>query len=1047
MQKRFTLLFLVFLVFTQTKKLMSQDIKLISSEEYDKQKSSRLLKENTLYIHKDEFKEVENIPSSDKLPSSNRTTNTDCQCMIPLDNTFTVAQFVGFGLSASNQYRNDDASTGAKLLPFDFCFYGTNYNAVYINNNGNISFGTGYSTFSASGFPSAQYKMIAPFWADVDTRNVASGVVHYKITDSYMIVKWENVGYYNSYADKKNTFQLIISNGNDTLIPGDNNVAFCYGDMQWTTGDASQGNNGFGGVPATVGANSGNGTSFFQIGRFDVAGTNFVQTATNGNGVSYLDDKTYYFNTCGASTNVAPIASSASYSCRVDTLQLCSASDSLLIPVSFTAPENNQTLTVTATCNTLGSALSTLTNTNGNAVFLVSASAALSGTHIISITATDNGVPSLSTTLEYLIEIPDVVLPNPVLSVSPTGPICGNVGATVSLNNCTDYTSIQWADGSNGCSVVLNQTGQTSVTVVAANGCTKTSFQQVTINPSPIIQITGDTNFCNNNSVVLTANISGTTAPVISYSWSSGATIQNATISSPGQVNVTVTDANGCIGYDSITVTNITPTITINPSNTEFCPTVPVTLSASTPGASYAWSSNPPGSYPDAQVISVNPTVNTTYTVQATQNGCVFSNTVSLIALIQPIVSLYNDSVCVGQQTTIRAVVTPPGSYQIVWQPGGLTGSVINSVPGTTYTVSATVGGSCPSNTPQILAIDAFPGPKPSIVSQTLENPLAPDTILCFKENKLLTASMLNGVAPFNYLWSPASGTTATNDSLKVLVAGTYYLTITDANGCIGKDTIEIDLFQPTINLSGTPFICPLDTGFIKVNASTNLTSYGNTYIINWLPAGLGNNDTVFTSTPGQYVATFVDTIYGCTASANFNVNYYAIPTANFTAAPEPSDYNSPVYFNSTSTIAVGSITQCYWYYGDGDSAFSAPVQTHIYDAPGNYPVILIVRSNRGCLDTVIINHEVIATIPLVNIITPNTDNINNTLHFNGLQFYPNSKIRIFNRWGNLIYTSDDYKNDWNGEEYEAGTYYYILEVPNLKPQENILTNFFQIIR
>jgi hypothetical protein len=70
-----------------------------------------------------------------------------------------------------------------------------------------------------------------------------------------------------------------------------------------------------------------------------------------------------------------------------------------LIPVSFTAPENNQTLTITATCNTLGSALSTLNNSNGNAVFLVSSSAALAGTHIITITATDNGVPSLSTTL------------------------------------------------------------------------------------------------------------------------------------------------------------------------------------------------------------------------------------------------------------------------------------------------------------------------------------------------------------------------------------------------------------------------------------------------------------------------------------------------------------------------------------------------------------------------------------------------------------------------------------------------------------------------
>jgi len=1044
MNKQFTKLLLFFLVVTFNN-LNGQNIKILSVEDYDKQKENGKLEENTLYIQKNDFSDVIRIPSTDKLPSENRTTNTDCQCMIPLDNTFSIAEFVGY--SAGQQYRNDDASTGAKLLPFDFCFYGTNYNSVYINNNGNVSFGSGYSTYSASGFPSTQYKMVAPFWADVDTRNAGSGVVHYKITDTYMIVKWENVGYYNNHAEKKNTFQLIISNGNDTLIPGDNNVAFCYGDMQWTTGDASQGSNGFGGVPATVGANSGNGTSFFQIGRFDVAGTNFVQTATNGNGVSYLDDKTYYFNTCGSATNVAPIASSTSYSCRVDTLELCSASDSLLIPVSFTAPENNQTLTITATCNTLGSALSTLSNSNGNAVFLVSSSAALAGTHIITITATDNGVPSLSTTLSYLIEIPNVVLPNPVLSVNPPGAICGNIGATVSLNNCSDYTTIQWADGSTGCSVVLNQSGQTSVTVVSSSGCTKTSFQQVNINPAPIIEITGDTNFCNNNNVILTAGISGTTAPVSSYVWSNGASSQNATISNAGVVSVIVTDANGCIGYDTVTVTNITPTISITPSNTEFCPTVPVTLTATTPGASYVWSSTPAGTYPDAQVISVTPTGNVSYTVQATLNGCVFSNTVSLTALSLPQITLFNDSVCVGQQTTVRAVVSPLGTYQITWQPGNLTGSVINSVPGTTYTVSATVGGSCPSNTPEIVAIDAFQGPNPSIISQTLTNPLAPDTILCFKENKLLTASMNNGVAPYSYQWSPASGSNGNNDSLNVLVAGTYYLTITDGNGCIGRDTIDIDLFQPTINLSGNAFICPLDTALIKANISTNIPNYANTYIVNWLPTGYGNNDTIYTSTPGQYIATIIDTIYGCKASANFNLNYYAIPNANFTANPEPSDYASPVVFNSTSTISIGSVTQCYWYFGDGDSAYTAPTQTHIYNAPGIYPVVLIVRSNRGCLDTIMINHEVISTIPLVNIITPNSDNVNNTLLFDGLQFYPNSKISIFNRWGNMIYSSDNYKNDWNGEGHEAGTYYYILEVPNLKPQENIITNFFQIIR
>jgi gliding motility-associated-like protein len=1023
----------------------AQDIKLINPDEYDKKKAANELQSNTLYIQRSDFKEEQALPSVPKgvtFSTSAKVNSANCECMVPLDNSFSVAEFSGY--SASNQYRNDDASTNAKLLPFNFCFYGTNYNSVYINNNGNVSFGSGYSTYSASGFPSTQFKMVAPFWADVDTRGTASGVVHYKITNDYMIVKWENVGYYSSHTDKLNTFQLIISNGNDSLIPDNNNVAFCYGDMAWTTGDASSGTNGFGGTPATVGANSGNGTSFFQIGRFDAAGTTFVPNATNGNGVSYLDNRTYFFNTCGSATNIAPIANSSAYECGVDTVLLCSNSDSLLLPVSFTGPEANQTVSIVASSATLGSALSTVSNSNGSAVFLVTANPGIVGTHLVTVTATDNGAPNLSTSLNYLINIPNVTLPNPLLSVSPTGAICGNIGATVSVNNCTDYSSIIWADGSTGCDVIVNQTGGTNVTVIASNGCTKTSFQQVNINPAPVVDITGDLNFCNNNNTVLTANVTGITVPVSTYSWSNGSGNQTSTVTSAGQVYVTVTDQNGCIGSDTAIVTNITPTVSISASNTQFCPGVPVTLTASTTGASYAWTSSPPDPYPNSQTITVSPGGSTSYSVQVTENGCVFSSTISLTALTVPIVTLRNDSVCFGIQTTCSASVSPAGAYTITWQPGGLVGSTINSVPGTTYTVTATVGGSCPSNTPTITAIGAFPGPQPSIISQTLTNPLAPDTIMCYKENKTLTATITNGIAPYNYAWSPASGGSASNDTLTILQAGTYYLTITDNNGCVGKDTIEIDLSQPTITLTGNAFICRGDTGFIKANVTT---TNNNPFLINWLPTGLGNNDTIETFTAGQYIATAIDQTYGCSASANFNLSYYPNPNGNFTVNPEPSEYGTPAVFTSTSTIASGSITQNYWYFGDGDSAFIAPTQTHTYDAPGSYPVTLITKSNRGCWDTVTIAHEVFVVMPIINIITPNGDNVNNALRFRGLEFFPNSKIKIFNRWGNKIYENDNYQNNWDGKDFEDGTYYYILEVPKLKPQDNILTSFFQIIR
>ena len=178
-----------------------------------------------------------------------------CDCLIPLDSTFQLAMLP-----------NDDLYSNSILLPFNFSFYGTTYDSLYINNNGNISFSQPYSTFTAYSFPDPTFNMIAPFWADVDTRSTNGGNVWYKLNPHSLVIVWDHVGYFSMMEDKLNTFQLIISDGLDTLIPNANNVSFCYGDMQWTTGSASGGANGFGGSAATVGVNIGNGINYFQVG-------------------------------------------------------------------------------------------------------------------------------------------------------------------------------------------------------------------------------------------------------------------------------------------------------------------------------------------------------------------------------------------------------------------------------------------------------------------------------------------------------------------------------------------------------------------------------------------------------------------------------------------------------------------------------------------------------------------------------------------------------------------------------------------------------------
>ena len=219
-----------------------------------------------------------------------------CECYQAPDATYTVANF-GFN--------TDDGSIGPIALPFNFCMYGVQYNQFYLNINGNVTFDQAYGTFSAVGFPSASYVMIAPFWGDVDLGG--TGTIYYKVTADAVYVNWEQVGYYNSHTDKVNTFQLVFSDGNDAFIPGNDNVAFCYHDMQWTTGDASQGVNGFGGVAATVGVNAGNGTDFIQLGRFDQPGNLYDGPAGNNDGVDWLDNQSLSFNVCTATGNVPPV--------------------------------------------------------------------------------------------------------------------------------------------------------------------------------------------------------------------------------------------------------------------------------------------------------------------------------------------------------------------------------------------------------------------------------------------------------------------------------------------------------------------------------------------------------------------------------------------------------------------------------------------------------------------------------------------------------------------------------------------------------------------
>ncbi len=215
-------------------------------------------------------------------------------CFIEPDSTYTTVTY-----ETCSSCPEDDASSALIPLPFTYDICGFQFDAVYINTNGNITFDAQFTTFTPVGIPNnTTAVMVAPYWSDVDF-NGTCGEFSYKIEPNRMIVTWVEVGYYQENCDLFNTFQVVITDGTDPSVGIGNNTAFYYGDMNWTTGDASQGVGGFGGAPAVVGINANDGVTFDVIGEFDQAGNSPSYIDPYGvitpGGVDWLDFQCFEF--------------------------------------------------------------------------------------------------------------------------------------------------------------------------------------------------------------------------------------------------------------------------------------------------------------------------------------------------------------------------------------------------------------------------------------------------------------------------------------------------------------------------------------------------------------------------------------------------------------------------------------------------------------------------------------------------------------------------------------------------------------------------------
>lgn len=970
------------------------------------------------------------------LPSAKTTTAGGCQCMVPVDPTFSVVPITS---GSAPDYRNDDGSTALIPLGFNFCFYGTTYNSCYINNNGNISFGSPYSTFSSNPFPDAGFVMIAPFWGDVDTRNLASGLPYFKKTATSLIVKWSNVGYYSSYADKLNDFQLIITDGTDPMLPNGNNVAFCYGDMQWTTGDASDGVNGFGGTPATVGVNKGDGTNYIQIGRFDQPGASYDGPYGLNDGVSFLDNKSYFFNTCGTNNNLPPIVQDATGggSTCGDTIRICALGDTLVYTTTFLAPENTQSITINGSAPTLGSSFQPLgvtTSTAGTTTYawMVVATPTVTGIHTVVVTGTDNGAPPLSSSATYFIKIQNLPVPQPTLSIAPAGTVCATPGATVSLVNFPDYDNVYWSTGASGNSIIANTTGIYYVTVEKL-GCYKSSSDTVTVFPNPVPTVLGPFNYCApaaNATISVNPPLAGMPA-YSTYTWTPGG-IGTPTAGLTGTAGgtsytVSVTDINGCKGAKSFTVSSASPTATISSNPLSICGAGTTTLTASITGAtSYSWSNG-------ANTQSTTVTAAGSYSVLITANSCTTSASTNITINPTPTVTLPPTvGLCSGANAIVSvSSFSPSGAYTYTWSNGSNASSLsVTTTTVLTLQVTNTASG-CISTISNSCNVVAAANP-------TVTMPSTP-IIFCNGANAILTPTVGGGTPAYNYTWTPlALGTNSTATTNSV---GTFTVLVSDQNLCKGTATVATVKSTPTVGLSSADLvICPSECSKIKAIGTSSFTPF--TYA--WSNSTVYVGDSTLMCSAGVVTITFTDN-KGCSATSTITVVDDVIPVASFTASPgSPVVPGQIITFTNTSTVPSGTINPGSWTFGDGGSA-NGNVVSYSYSGAGSFPVTMIVTGSSGCADTVTIVYYVDAILNIPNVITPNGDNVNDYLKFKNLQFFGLNNIAIFNRWGKKIYEQENYKNDWNGSGLSDGTYFFILNVPEASP--STYNGSFQLIR
>ncbi|MEX0966858.1 MAG: PKD domain-containing protein, partial [Bacteroidia bacterium] len=556
-------------------------------------------------------------------------------------------------------------------------------------------------------------------------------------------------------------------------------------------------------------------------------------------------------------------------------------------------------------------------------------------------------------------------------------------------------------------------------------------FSQKTIctNFQPTAQLPGDTTLCFGTKLTIDARLVNglptNTSPQCRFLWSTGDTTPVVNFSkAPGMHKIWVQiSKGGCVSSDTMQATFLQNFLVDLGPDKEICPYDSTLLNAGTHAVNFNWYL-PGGDTVKAQQIFTQQEGQ--YRVRvADAGGCVDLDTIHISHYPLPKTSAGPDSaICFGQTITLQG----EGGITYTWQPPDHLDNAFVANPNATppdsirYWLITSNQQGCRDTDDVFIA-----------VSPPLFATLPGQLFVCPGDSFRLEATDVKGdTGHYTFTWTDSAGT--------VLVTGNpaflHQENITSKmvnlkleDGCSNAfiDSIEI-IVNPAADAA---FTATPTEGCAPLTVAFQSTGSG----WEWAQFTAGEGDTSETiipqhtyRQPGIYHPYFsIITKAGCTDSSSQTIIVHATPTANFTAAPQPTRIpNTTITFSANVTDA----DFIEWDFGDGATEAGNYETIHTYPDTGRYTVML-TATNAHCTSTysrTIIIRDLIR-IHLPNAFSPGNDGLNETFTpvTTAIAHY---QLTIYNRWGEQIWKGEN--EGWNGTSGGAmvpeGVYLYLLK-------------------